>query len=166
MNEQNINQTAAPAEKKKFRLPLSAYLSYLLVACLLAMGVTFSGYVSSAGGSDSARVASFKVTTTGELLETITADIAPGEPVTKTVTVKNDSETTILCFIDLTNQTGNLPLTFSSTTGSEGAVVAMGDEVTFTVNILWDDTVPANRSPQYANMVDQVQIKLTAQQAD
>lgn len=160
-------QAAAPAEKgKKFRLPLSAYLGYLLVACLLVMGVTFSGYVSSAGGSDSARVAKFKVTGTGTLFQDITADIAPGETVVRTVSVKNDSETTIRCFIDLTNQAKILPLTFSSTAGNAGTLVGMNETKEFAVEIIWDKSIPENCDPKYAGLVDQVQISLIAEQAD
>lgn len=40
-----------------FRLPLHAYLLYLLVATFLFTGVTFSSYVTTASGGDSARVA-------------------------------------------------------------------------------------------------------------
>lgn len=42
---------------ERARLPLSAYLSYLLVATLLFTGVSFSKFASTASGSDSATVA-------------------------------------------------------------------------------------------------------------
>ena len=52
-------------EKKKnkggFRLPLSAYITYLLIACLLSTGVTLAKYISTSGSSDSASVAKFEV---------------------------------------------------------------------------------------------------------
>ncbi len=47
------------------RLPLTVWLSYLLVCTLLLTGVTFSSYVTSATGGDSARVAKFSVVMTG-----------------------------------------------------------------------------------------------------
>ena len=47
--------------KKAARLPLSAYLSYLLVATMVFTGVSFSKFATTASGSDSARVARFSV---------------------------------------------------------------------------------------------------------
>lgn len=45
------------AKKQKVRLPLRAYLSYLLIATLLLTGVSFSKFASTGGADDSARVA-------------------------------------------------------------------------------------------------------------
>ena len=213
-------QAAAPAETgKKFRLPLSAYLSYLLVACLLVMGVTFSGYVSSAGGSDSARVAKFEVTQDGDMLTTtLSAAMAPGDSKSWTVEVVNDSETTIDHYIRIDNLSGTLPLYFViegqsdpaayetytkvSAEGKSGSVLISGS-ATFTLTAVWpndasdypallgkalaDDfaafqALPGNGSktmeqylevvtadycsPAYGGKVDNIQITLTAQQAD
>lgn len=46
----------------RLRLPLHVYLTYLLVCTFLLTGVSFSRYISSANGSDSARVAAGVVT--------------------------------------------------------------------------------------------------------
>lgn len=54
MNEQYHLQTA---KKRKVRLPLSAYLSYLLIATLLFTGVSFSKYATTGSADDSAQVA-------------------------------------------------------------------------------------------------------------
>lgn len=43
--------------KQKVRLPLSAYLSYLLVATLLLTGISFSKFASTGSTDDGARVA-------------------------------------------------------------------------------------------------------------
>lgn len=53
-------------KKKAARLPLSAYLSYLLVATLMFTGVSFSKFATTASGSDSARVAYVVVAASGE----------------------------------------------------------------------------------------------------
>lgn len=45
------------AKKQKVRLPISAYLSYLLIATLLLTGVSFSKYATTGSADDSARVA-------------------------------------------------------------------------------------------------------------
>ena len=52
-------------QKKRIKLPLHAYLLYLLVASLLFTGVSFSSYVATTSGADSARVARFDVTIEG-----------------------------------------------------------------------------------------------------
>lgn len=54
MNEQYNPETA---KKQKVRLPLSAYLSYLLIATLLLTGLSFSKFASSGSAGDDARVA-------------------------------------------------------------------------------------------------------------
>lgn len=46
---------------KKFRLPLSAYLSYLLLAAFLFTGVTLSSYVTSTSDATITRSAKFQV---------------------------------------------------------------------------------------------------------
>lgn len=45
--------------KKHTRLPIRAYLSYLLAATVVFTGVTFSKYVATSSAGDSARVAKF-----------------------------------------------------------------------------------------------------------
>lgn len=54
MNEQHNLKTA---KRQKVRLPLRAYLSYLLIATLLLTGVSFSKFASSGSANDSAKVA-------------------------------------------------------------------------------------------------------------
>ncbi len=49
--------------KSRFRLPMSALVTYLLLACLLTTGVTFAKFISTSGGGDNARVAKFDVST-------------------------------------------------------------------------------------------------------
>lgn len=45
---------------KRVKLPLRAYLLYLLVASFLMTGVTFSKYIAASSGGDSARVATIQ----------------------------------------------------------------------------------------------------------
>lgn len=47
--------------KKKFKLPLSVYLSYLLFASFLFSFVTFSSYVTGTTNSSTTRVAKFEI---------------------------------------------------------------------------------------------------------
>lgn len=79
-----LNKKNASERTKRNRLPIHVYLVYLLVATLVFTGVTFSKYVTSSTGGDSARVAVF-----GELElteSTWTGDgyiITPGAPIGK-----------------------------------------------------------------------------------
>lgn len=50
------------SRKGGLHLPLHVYLAYLLVCTFLLTGVSFSRYISSANGSDSARVAAGGIT--------------------------------------------------------------------------------------------------------
>lgn len=58
----SIKQYEQKEKKSRRRLPLHVYLAYLLVCTFLLTGVSFSRYISSASGSDSARVAKGVVT--------------------------------------------------------------------------------------------------------
>lgn len=58
----SIKQYEQKEKKSRRRLPLHVYLTYLLVCTFLLTGVSFSRYISSASGSDSARVAKGMVT--------------------------------------------------------------------------------------------------------
>lgn len=58
----SIKQYEQKEKKSRRRLPLHVYLTYLLVCTFLLTGVSFSRYISSASGSDSARVAAGVVT--------------------------------------------------------------------------------------------------------
>jgi len=89
-------ETAETAEK--FRLPLSAYLCYLLVATLLFTGVSFSKFASAAGGSDTARVAKFSVDAAAYEDNTLTMNcksIINAGADSYIFTVTSDSEVTV-----------------------------------------------------------------------
>lgn len=58
----SIEQYEQKEKKSKKRLPLQAYLAYLLVCTFLLGGVSFSRYITFANGSDRARVAAGVVT--------------------------------------------------------------------------------------------------------
>ena len=52
---------AHTAEQAKRRLPVNAYLAFLLLCALLFTGVSFARYVATGGAGDGARVAAFVV---------------------------------------------------------------------------------------------------------
>lgn len=96
-------------KKNRVRLPLRAYLLYLLVVTFALTGVTFSRYVVSSDWGDGARVASIRqltVTETGD----VPADggrwlLAPGVDVTKNAVVTLESSE-MACYVFAEVQTG------------------------------------------------------------
>lgn len=95
-------------KKNRVRLPLRAYLLYLLVVTFALTGVTFSRYVTSSDWGDGARVASIRqltVTETGD----VPADggrwlLAPGVDVTKNAVVTLESSE-MACYVFLELET-------------------------------------------------------------
>lgn len=95
-------------KKNRVRLPLRAYLLYLLVVTFALTGVTFSRYVTSSYGGDAARVAAIRdltVTETGD----VPADggrwlLAPGVELTKNAVVTLESSE-MACYVFLELET-------------------------------------------------------------
>ena len=95
-------------KKNRVRLPLRAYLLYLLVVTFALTGVTFSRYVVSSDWGDGARVASIRqltVTETGD----VPADggrwlLAPGVEFTKNAVVTLESSE-MACYVFLELET-------------------------------------------------------------
>lgn len=95
-------------KKNRVRLPLRAYLLYLLVVTFALTGVTFSRYVTSSSGGDAARVAVIRdltVTETGD----VPADggrwlLAPGVELTKNAVVTLESSE-MACYVFLELET-------------------------------------------------------------
>lgn len=46
-----------PGTRARFRLPIQAYLAYLLIGASLLTGISFARYITADGGADNARVA-------------------------------------------------------------------------------------------------------------
>lgn len=181
---EDVRQTAAPAEKpKRFKLPFSAYLSYLLVACLLLTGVTFSGYVSTVSGGDGASVAKFEITAemskdgmSIDLIQPITAALAPGETdESHQVVVENKSDVTVAYTVTTGRDEGvhPLPELEAKLTYMSGEAIwddtnkyytlAPGKQAEFKMALHW----PAEENDlAYMGQVDQMWVQLTAMQVD
>ena len=95
-------------EKKRFHLPLRAYLLYLFLISLMLTGITFSSYISSSYGSDEARVAKIgdlKITENGDFYTPGVFPVAPGADITKDICISFDgSETSCYAFLKLEQQ--------------------------------------------------------------
>lgn len=89
----------------KFRLPLRAYLTYILVATFLVTGVTYSKYVTRATGGDAARVMKMgdvTITETGDFYEDYGLRIIPGVDLEKKAVVTFEgSEATCYVFLEV-----------------------------------------------------------------
>lgn len=95
-------------KKNRVRLPLRAYLLYLLVVTFALTGVTFSRYVVSSDGRDAARVAVIRdltVTETGDVpAEGGRWLLAPGVELTKNAVVTLESSE-MACYVFLELET-------------------------------------------------------------
>lgn len=157
---------------KKRRLPLSAYLTYLLLASVLFTGVTFSGYVSTTMGNTQGRVAKFEIKEEGVYEKMIAVDIVPGEVKTHELSIQNKSEVAVEYTITIRNNTKNLPIEFE--------VVDMGQiagedfiysetlrpnsvKKVFPLRISWPED---SYSAYYAGMVDTIIVSVSAVQKD
>lgn len=161
--------------KKKVRLPLSAYLMYLLVATLLFTGVSFSKFATTSSGEDDARVAVMAMDAVYDIPQELL--IAPGETVELTVTLTN-KEGSRICEVmqeytlTVENLTNNMALTYeyyllegaeetkqTVATGTFQAGVA--ESATYKIKITWPD------APQPAGSafeVDGLKIVVKAEQ--
>lgn len=92
-------------KKPRFRLPVSAWLSYLLLLSLMLTGVTFSKYVAVSPKGDSARVAMIKelsVTETGSFSSPNEWIVTPGVDMIKNASVQFDgSEMACYVFVEI-----------------------------------------------------------------
>lgn len=92
-------------KKPKLRLPVGAWLSYLLLLSLMLTGVTFSKYIAVSPGGASARVATIKelsVTETGSFSSPNEWIITPGVDMIKNASVRFDgSEMACYVFVEI-----------------------------------------------------------------
>lgn len=164
-------------KKNKMRLPLSAYLTYLLVATFLFTGVSFSKFATTSSGEDSARVAIMAMDTSYVIAEEL--PIAPGETVVFTVTLTNKEDNQICevtqkysmyvenltsnmslsyeyFLIDGTNETKQDPVAGTFYAGVEGSA-------TYKIKITWTG-VPQPAGSAFE--VDALKIVVKAEQVD
>lgn len=172
--------TTEKTSKNKLRLPLRAYLSYILLATLLFTGVSFSKFATTSSGQDSARVA-VMASDTSFVLNDI--NLAPGDAyVDIPVTLTNQKDGRV-CEVEqqytmyVENITNNMELTFTYY-NDKGVLIKDGDtpvsEVvgffhaaavdtdTYTIRVEW--TGP--RTEEYSHAVDALRVRIVAEQLD
>lgn len=162
-------------KKNRVRLPLRAYLLYLLVVTFALTGVTFSRYVTSSYGGDAARVAAIRdltVTETGD----VPADggrwlLAPGVDVTKNAVVTLESSE-MACYVFLELETEGWQRTgthsYAIQDGGGTALSAWGVETAWqflsggTDSAVYYQIVPANTPFSAAVLRDDGRITVSA----
>lgn len=152
-------------------------LSLVLITTGLVSG-RYARYVTSARGSDSARVAKFTVTQSilqGEtdLTQTIPMpEIKPGETVNIDILVRHDTEVAVCNTVEVDSVYDNLPLTISvqekgtEKSGSSIFTAVYGPGVftkEYEAAITW---VRGSNDLDYIGMVDLIIITVTSEQVD
>lgn len=99
-------------KKGSGHIPLAAWLGYLLAVTFLVTGVTFSSYITTTSGGDSARVARWSFAQDG-LNEALVVSLVPGQTVSHTLKAQHGSEVAVDYTVSVYNTTDNLPLTYS-----------------------------------------------------
>lgn len=158
-------------ENRKAHVIVLRAAAVLLILVMLSTSMVagrYARYTSSASGNDSARVAKFRVTESGELKTTFIVKISPGKSVDKTITVANDSEVAVEYEIIARNEHNNLPLQFQlmdmdGETPVDAAQLAPGKTKDLTFRIIWE---AGYTSDSYIGMVDAIQLTITATQID
>lgn len=149
-------------------------LCLVLASTYLVCGM-FARYTTSASGSDSARVAKFEIVGGEVVSEKITASLVPGANISCPLTIQNKSEVAVEYEVTVINETNNLPLSFrvydesaegyleGDGTSFSANLSANGDEKNYNLLIEWSKE---RNAPEYAGMVDQIQVTVSATQID
>lgn len=162
-------------KKNRVRLPLRAYLLYLLVVTFALTGVTFSRYVVSSDWGDGARVASIRqltVTETGDVpAEGGRWLLAPGVELTKNAVVTLESSE-MACYVFLELETEGWQRTgthsYAIQDGGGTALSAWGVETAWqflsggTDSAVYYQIVPANTPFSAAVLRDSGRITVSA----
>ncbi len=148
-------------------------------------GGLYARYTTKSTGSDSARVAAFRITQEGTIFEEIEANVTPGTTESVTLTIKNNSEVVVDYTLTVTNVTGNIaPLKFklqakdsntqsvTAETHENGISVnkvrrAPGNHTdVYTLLIVWEKSDNEETDLAYVGLVDYITVSVTATQVD
>ncbi len=162
--------------KRNIPIRIAAVLFCLTLFSTYLVTGLFARYTTSVQSSDQARVAAFSIKGEGALSQTIAAELVPGGSQDVILKIRNDSEVAVEYKIEVTNETKNLPLSFSQKkeNGSFSALAADGITFTdqqipgthtdtYTLHILWPK---GSKDLDLMGMVDYITVKVTAVQID
>lgn len=105
-------------KKQKFHLPLSAYISYLLIITLVLSGISLARYTSTSSDVDVARIAVFSVSATAKTGQhsLLVLDSAEGNSGEYVFEVRNDSEIATKYTVSVKNLPANVNVRMGSQT--------------------------------------------------
>lgn len=156
-----------PSKPRAKRPPLLVYVMYLLVATVVFTGVTFSSYISTTSGQDSARVAKFDIKGSGtQAIEIAAGAMIPGDSFTKQFTIQNSSEVAVELTITAEMMYHKLPLqlTIDSVENQLISTLPVGSaEQTYTLTVSWPSTA---NDITWAGKADVIHLTINAQQID
>lgn len=157
------------------RIPLRAYLLYLLAASVVCTGVTFSSYLSSSSGGGDARVALFANDVSLNI--PISEDCYPGCSFEVPITVSNYEKVGLTEKVCEVSQAytleaqllvGNLPLTVEWKSGNNSGEFSANDAATdntYYVVVTWPVNAEST-SYEFADEIEVLRVIIDAEQVD
>jgi len=139
-------------------------LCLTLISTHLTAGL-YARYTTTDTGEDSARVAKFEVTETGIFVDTMVAEILPGDSEERTIQVENKSEVAVNCTVTLTNVYNNLPIKLLINGAENTCSIPLAPGATGTYNVKFDWDAP-EADLSYIGKVDLIEVQILAEQID
>ena len=153
--------------KSNRKTPFVFYFGLVLLTLVMFsthfMSGLYARYTTMANGGDGARVASFEVSTAGNLTQSFELEMNPqSNTQSRTITITNKSETAIKYTVKV-ESTGNLPLEFSWT--NQSGTITAGDTTpcTLNLNISWET---GKNSYLYSSEIDCITVTVVCEQVD
>ena len=139
-------------------------LCLTLISTHLTAGL-YARYTTTDTGEDSARVAKFEITETGIFVNTLVAEILPGDSEKRTIEVVNKSEVAVNCTVTLKNVYNNLPIKLLINGAENTCSIPLAPGATGTYNVKFDWPTTGNNLP-YIGKVDLIEVQILAEQID
>lgn len=166
------------APKSNIFIRIAAILLCLTLVSTYLSTRLFARYTSGTAHNDAARVAKFSIKGSGQLSQSIVAEVIPGKATTQNLIIENNSEVAVEYTVTVTNKTNNLPLTFSMKNIDNTLLNAATNDNTYTFTA---SQLPGNHIDKYnlsiewpvdqngigyMGMVDYITVTVTAAQID
>ena len=152
------------AEKGNNRINIVRLAAVLLVLVLFSTCLVagrLARYTALAGGSDGARVAVFNITGEDMLTGSFAAQIQPGETITKSIILMNNSEVSIRYTLTVESMDHQLPLQLIYS--QSGELNPNNEEKTVELEIHWPEE---NNDMMYSGRVELLTISVDVAQLD
>ena len=158
---------------KKSNTPTPIFL-YVALGLLCLLSITlyltagiYARYISgSPAGGENARVAKFSIDSSLDGFSyNAGVTVRPGQPHIIEIEIQNNSEVSLEYFWSFTNQSNNLPLTFSVSSADGDTSIGVGQTETVFITVGWQEG-DAFLSPDYAGKTDLIRFDFTVAQKD